>query len=276
MIPERGQPAIRGSFEQLRALSPAPEAAAEQAIAACMALAGWSYEPLPRDSFTKRPLPASWTDDDRVRVGAAGYELLAQLPPQQGPENAGRQGLEPAQDAAFEISLNGAVEDYVDVVDPVVGGTVGMAGSGCRASAVTDVFGSVEEYLVADSLLGNLHLQAMGAAASSPEFAALDEEWHGCVRDLLRTELPDDVEAPWQAVVTVLAAVDRHGPGALTSGASGRLAAADARCRRSTGHTTGTAAVEDRYLTAWYVAYGVEVEATRTLYERALTRLAGT
>ena len=268
-LPDRGAPDIRDWYDQLRAVRADPEHTVEGTMAACMRAAGWLYVALPRDAFSSAPLPASWADDERVLVTATGYQLVPQLPWEHGTVNAGREGLSAAQDAAFSTALSGPVEESIDVDDPVVGGTVGHPASGCRAEAVTEVYGSVEAYLAADSLAGNLHLQALAAAADSSDVAVLDRRWRECLAEALGDEAPRDVDESWQAVAAVMEEVGEDGPIALTTGASGRLAAADATCRVSTGYTTARAAVEDRHLSAWRDAYATEAAAARSLYERA-------
>ena len=178
-------------LESLRAVlvraSALAESAVNKAVAACMALVGYTYvvpsgvrDPLVAEALSLR----LWDRPQPARAATYGYLIpelsdIAELTP------------EPVLDPGYEAALNGKIVGSWEDTDPPLYAGAPMSGDvydGCLPSARTQVVGEGRpERLFLDHDL-KFHLDSFVYDATSRLYSSngwqeLDEEWAACMRE---------------------------------------------------------------------------------------------
>lgn len=201
-----------------------------EAIRVCMAGAGFNYTPL----ATIQALDLSGAIGfPRLTVEAAKANGYAATGPQ-GPQEPGSDTAEGRlfADPAFMTALNGKGSP---TTASTVQGTGTVAG-GCRGEAVTEIYGSAENYMLATGIAYNSFFPATLSASGDSGLAKAVQDWQTCMKE---TAYPS-FSNPQQASDAGKAAGGQE---------EIRIAVTDATCRQHTGFHAAIDKVLDRYVT---------------------------
>lgn len=237
-------------------------------VSDCMAAKGFDYRPGPTSVATG--LRAEYGDDvaraRRIGLGiakeyAATRALLRQeRASRDQPDYAARlRALRGPRDALVTVQVGGSD-----------GWSVSAPARGCEATALIDLYGSVEAAVVVQQLTDNLVTAPLDRAADDP---ALDDElqaWSACMQDR-----GHDVAERDAARGLVYLAYDSLPRGAAVA-TELEIATDDAECDRRAGYTPARRAVEDVYLTDFWQQNTQLVADATASQARALRNARGT
>jgi hypothetical protein len=216
--------------EAYASADPIAEKGMQEAVRLCMARAGFDYTP-----------PSSATTMDLN--GAIGFKrLTVEAAKASGYASTGPQGPhEPAPgtadgelfaNPAFTRALTGPADTAsVTTVD----GT-GTSSGGCRGEAMTQIYGSAENYMLATGIAYNSVLPASLSASGDSGITKAIKDWTSCMK-----------ETPYASFANPQQAADA---GKAAGGQEEfRIAVTDAVCRDKTGFHAALDKVLDKYLT---------------------------
>ncbi|MFE4545651.1 hypothetical protein [Arthrobacter sp. NPDC056727] len=221
-----------------------------EAIRVCMAGAGFKYTP-----------PATIQTLDLS--GAIGFpRLTVEAAKANGYEGAGDRGpQEPAQgtsegqlfsDPAFMAALNGKGSP---TTASTVQGTGTVAG-GCRGEAMTKIYGSADNYMLATGIAYNSFFPATLSASGDSGLTKAVQDWQGCMKE---TAYPS-FSNPQQASDAGKSAGGQE---------EMRIAVTDAVCREKIGFHAAIDKVLDRYVTTRMRELAPQIEQVKQIRETA-------
>ena len=230
--------------------SNAPAERARQAILKrCMNEAGFDWEEQGvsqvrvRDLISLKPL----TVEEARQHGYAN------------PEKSGRQErggpLSPAGTVAY-VGPPDAPKVSVDVL----GMAPSVSSKGCLATSYREVYGSVENGMLATGVTANAVLPAINGAIGDPSVIEADKKWSACMTD---AGLPgfDTPELAWNAA-------------RKNSSDAGSLAVADAKCREAIAYEATRTAALNSYLTTFLESNEAIITEIQGIRKQAASRAA--
>jgi hypothetical protein len=249
---------VAGIIRQAEAYAqadPVAEQGMQEAVRLCMAKAGFDYTP-PRGDR-----PHDLTEDigfKRLTVSAAkasGYAGTRPSGPHEpAPEAAeGRLFADPAFDDAL-AGPNGAA-----TITTVQGR--GTLSGGCRGEAMTRIYGSAENYMLATGIAEGSFYIATNSAVRDPGITKAIKDWEACMK-----------ETPYSSYTNPQQASDA---GKRAGGQDEfKIAVTDAVCRDKTGFHAALDKVLDKYLTTRMQQLAPEIEKVKEIRRTAATNAA--
>ena len=223
-------PGIIRQAEAYASADPIAEKGMQEAVRLCMARAGFDYTP---PSLEMKMDLNGAIGFNRLTVDtakASGYAGSGpQGPREPAPESAdGKLFATPAFNDAL-AGPNGAT-----AITSVEG--TGASSGGCRGEAMTRIYGSAENYLLATGIAYNSVLPASLSASGDSGIAKAISDWAACMKD-----------TPYASFANPQQAADA---GSVAGGQEEfRIAVTDAVCRDKTGFHTALDKVLDKFLT---------------------------
>ena len=223
-------PGIIRQAEAYASADPTAEKGMQEAVRRCMAKAGFDYTP-----------PSSEMTMDLN--GAIGFKrLTVDAAKASGYASTGPQGArEPAPESAdgklfanpdFTTALTGPA----DTASKATVGGMGTSSGGCRGEAMTQIYGSAENYMLATGIAYNSVLPASLSASGDSGITKAINDWAACMKD-----------SPYASFANPQQAAD---VGKRAGGQEEfRIAVTDAVCRDKTGFHAALDKVLDKYLT---------------------------
>lgn len=203
-----------------------------EAIRACMAGAGFKYTP----PETAQALDLNGAIGfPRLTVEAAkmsGYATTGSRGPQEPAPGTAEGQLYTAP--SFIAALNGTGSPTM--ASTVQGTGTGTVAGGCRGEAMTRIYGSAENYMLATGIAYNSFFPATLSASNDSGLTKALQNWQACMKE---TAYPS-FSNPQQASDAGKAAGGQE---------EIRIAVTDAVCREQTGFHTAIDKVLDRYVT---------------------------
>ena len=246
-------PGIIRQAEAYATADPVAEKGMQEAVRRCMAAAGYDYTP-------PLSMPAVDLNRDigfpRLTVEAAsasGYaSTQSKGPGEAAPDSAeGRLFADPA----FEAALAGNSDEVTKV------GSTGALSGGCRGEAMTRIYGSAENYMLATGMAYNPLLLATRSASGDAGIAKAVKAWTECMRD-----------TPYASFANPARAAEA---GRAAGGQEEfRIAVTDAVCRDQTGFHKSLDAVLDKYLTTRMQELAPQVEKVKEIRRMAAANAA--
>lgn len=223
-------PGIIRQAEAYASTDPIAETGVQKAVELCMAKAGFSYTP-PSAAMTMDLNGA--IGFKRLTVDAAKASGYAGTLPQ-GPREPvpGTADGKLFADPAFNKALTGPA----DSASMVRVGTTGTSAAGCRGEAMTKIYGSAENYMLATGIAYNSVLPASLSASGDSGITKAISDWAACMKETPYASFAD----PQQAAEEGTAAGGQE---------EFRIAMTDAVCRDKTGFHAALDKVLDKYLT---------------------------
>jgi hypothetical protein len=223
-------PGIILQAEAYASADPIAEKGMQEAVRLCMARAGFDYTP-PSSAMTMDLNGA--IGFKRLTVEAAKASGYASTGPQGPHESApGTADGELFANPAFTKALTGP-DDTASMA--TVDGT-GTSSGGCRGEAMTQIYGSAENYMLATGIASNWFFPATLAASGDSGITKAVADWAACMK-----------ETPYASFANPQQAADA---GKAAGGQEEfRIAVTDAVCRDKTGFHPALDKVLDKYLT---------------------------
>lgn len=223
-------PGIIRQAEAYASTDPIAEKGMQEAVRRCMAKAGFDYTP-----------PASETTMDlngaigfkRLTVDAAKASGYASTRPQGPHEPApGSADGKIFANPAFTKALTGPG----DTASMTTVDGMGTSSGGCRGEAMTQIYGSAENYMLATGIASNWFFPAALSASGDSGITKAVADWAACMK-----------ETPYASFSNPGQAADA---GKTAGGQEEfRIAVTDAVCRDKTGFHAALDKVLDKYLT---------------------------
>lgn len=223
-------PGIIRQAEAYATADPIAEKGMQEAVRLCMAKAGFDYTP-PTSDLTLDLNGA--IGFKRLTVDAAKAGGYASTGPQ-GPR-------EPAPESAdgklfADPAFNKALTGPGDTASMTAVGSAETSSGGCRGDAMTQIYGSAENYMLATGIAYNSFFPASLSASGDSGIAKAVTDWASCMQDTPYASFAN----PHQAVEAGKAAGGQE---------EFRIAVTDAVCRDKTGFHAALDKVLDKYLT---------------------------
>jgi hypothetical protein len=222
-------PGIIRQAEAYASTDPIAEKGIQETVRLCMAKAGFDYTP-----------PSS--DVTLDLNGAIGFKrLTVDAAKASGYASTGSQGPgEPAPDSA-DGKLFFANPDFnkaltADTASMTTVNGMGTSSGGCRGEAVTKIYGSPENYMLATGIAYNSFFPASLSASGDTGITKAVTNWVACMKDTSYSSFAN----PQQAADAGKAAGGQE---------EFRIAVTDAVCRDKTGFHAALDKVLDKYLT---------------------------
>jgi hypothetical protein len=234
---------------------PIAEEGMQEAVRLCMAKAGFDYTP-PKWNM---PLDLNGVMGfDRLTVDAAKAEGYAgtgpQGPHEPAPESSDGQLF---ADPAFNEAFTGPAGSGSQTAD----GGLGTSTGGCRGEAMTRIYGSAENYMLATGAAYNSFFIATNSASSDPGIARAVTDWKACMN-----------ETPYSSYANPQQASDA---GKAAGGKEEfRIAVTDAGCRDKTGFHAALDNILDRYLTTRIKQIAPDIEKVKEIRRNAAANAA--
>jgi len=247
---------VAGIIRQAEAYAtadPVAEKGMQEAVRRCMAAAGYDYTP---------PLSTLAIDLNkdigypRLTVEAAKASGYTSTQPR-GPGEAAPDSAEGRlfADPAFEAALAGTPTQVTKV------GDTGALSGGCRGEAMTRIYGSPENYMLATGMAYSSVLPATLSSSQDPGIAAAVKAWTDCMK-----------ETPYPSFANPARAVEA---GRAAGGQEEfRIAVTDAVCRDQTGFHKALDAVLDKYLTTRMQELAPQIERVKEIRRAAAANAA--
>lgn len=234
---------------------PVAEQGMQEAVRLCMAKAGFDYTP-PRGDRAH-----DLTEDigfKRLTVEAAKASGYAgnrpQEPGEPAPESAEGQLC---ADANFNTALAGP--NGSTTITTVQGR--GTTSGGCRGEAMTRIYGSPENYMLATGIAEGSFYIATNSAVRDPGIAKAIKDWETCMK-----------ETPYSSYTNPQQAADA---GKRAEGQDEfKVAVTDAVCRDKTGFHAALDKVLDKYLTTRMQQLAPEIEKVKEIRRTAAANAA--
>lgn len=233
---------------------PVAEKGMQEAVRLCMAKAGFDYTP-----------PASNLALDLN--GAIGFKrLTVEVAKASGYATTRPQGSgEPAPvtetgdlftDRAFNAALSGP-----DGSVTTTAGGMGATSGGCRGEAMTQIYGSAQNYMLATGVAYNSFFPATLSASGDSGIAKAVTDWTACMK-----------ETPYPSFANPQQAADA---GTAAGGQEEfRIAVTDAVCRDKTGFHAAIDTVLDKYLTTRMQELAPQIENVKEIRRAARANAA--
>ncbi|MET3920306.1 hypothetical protein [Arthrobacter sp. UYEF20] len=234
---------------------PVAEQGMQEAVRLCMARAGFDYTP-PRWNLTLDLNEA--IGSKRLTVEAAKASGYASSGPQ-GPH-------EPAPDSAdgrlfADQAFNNALTGPAGTAPMTTVQGKGTSSGGCRGEAMTQIYGSPENYMLATGIAYNSFYPVTDAASRDPELAKADQDWKACMN-----------ETPYSSYANTQQATDA---GKRAGGQEEfKIAVTDAVCRDKTGFHAALDKILDKYLTTRMQQLAPEIEKVQGIRRNAAANAA--
>lgn len=223
-------PGIIRQAEAYATADPIAEKGMQEAVRFCMAKAGFDYTP-PTSNLTLDLNGA--IGFKRLTVDAAkasGYaSTVPQGPGEPAPESADGKLF---ADPVFTKALTGPG----DTASMTAVGSAKTSSGGCRGDAMTQIYGSAENYMLATGIAYNSFFPASLSASGDSGIAKAVTDWASCMKDTPYASFAN----PHQAAEAGKAAGGQE---------EFRIAVTDAVCRDKTGFHPALDKVLDKYLT---------------------------
>ena len=253
-------PGIIRQAEAYATADPIAEKGMQEAVRLCMAKAGFDYTP-PTSNLTLDLNGA--IGFKRLTVDAAkasGYaSTVPQGPGEPAPESA--DGKLFANPAFIEALAGSGDAGSGDAGSTTAVGSVRAPSGGCRGDAMTQVYGSAENHMLATGIAYNSFFPASLAASSDSGIAKAVTDWASCMED---TPYPSFAN-PHQAAEAGKAAGGQD---------EFRIAVTDAVCRDKTGFHAALDKVLDKYLTTRMQELAPEIATVKEIRRTAATNAA--
>jgi hypothetical protein len=223
-------PGIIRQAEAYASTDPIAEKGMQEAVRLCMAKAGFDYTP-PSSAITMDLNGA--IGFKRLTVDAAKANGYASTGPQGPHEPApGTADGELFANPTFTKALTGPDE----TASMTTAGGMGTASGGCRGEAMTRIYGSAENYMLATGIASNWFFPATLSASGDSGITKAVADWAACMK-----------ETPYASFANPQQAADA---GKAAGGQEEfRIAVTDAVCRDKTGFHPALDKVLDKYLT---------------------------
>lgn len=235
----------------------AAEKGMQEAIRRCMEVAGFDYTPPVADMILDLNQAIGFK---RLTVDLAKSRGYAFATPQgtPEPEPSSPEGLLFA-DPAFAMALKGDTQTLAPA-----GSGMGTTTGGCRGEAMTAIYGSPENYMLATGVAYNSFFPASLASVGDAGITKAVQNWEACMK-----------ESPYASYTSPFEAFQA---GRSAGGQEEfRIAVTDAVCRDQTGFHAALDNVLDKYLTtrmqelAPEIARVKEIRRTAAANAEALT-----
>jgi hypothetical protein len=223
-------PGIIRQAEAYATADPIAEKGMQEAVRRCMATAGFDYTP-PTSDLTLDLNGA--IGFKRLTVDAAKASGYASAVPQ-GP---GEPAAESADGKLFANPVfTTALTGPGDTASMTAVGSTQTSSGGCRGDAMTQIYGSAENYMLATGIAYNSFFPASLSASGDSGIAKTVTDWASCMKDTPYASFAN----PHQAAEAGKAAGGQE---------EFRIAVTDAVCRDKTGFHAALDKVLDKYLT---------------------------
>jgi hypothetical protein len=248
-------PGIIRQAEAYASADPIAEKGMQEAVRLCMAKAGFEYTP-----------PTSVLTLDLN--GAIGFKrLTVEAAKASGYASTGPQGpQEPAPGSAdgklFAIpAFTKALTGPADTASMTTAGGMGTSSGGCRGEAMTQIYGSAENYMLATGIASNAFYPATLSASGDSGIAKAITDWAACMK-----------ETPYASFANPRQAADA---GKAAGGQEEfRIAVTDAVCRDKTGFHAALDKVLDKYLTTRMQQLAPELDRVKEIRRIAAANAA--
>ncbi|MDQ0616648.1 hypothetical protein [Arthrobacter globiformis] len=240
---------VAGIIRQAEAYAhadPVAEQGMQEAVRQCMAKAGFDYTPPKWAS----PLDLNgFIGFKRLSVETAKTSGYASTEPQ-GPHEPtpGSADGQLFADPAFNDALTGPAGTQLKTTADGLGTSAG----GCRGQAMTRIYGSAENYMLATLGASNSLLIATNSASSDPGVDRTIKDWKACMNETPHSSYAN----PQQASDAGKAAGGQE---------EFRIAVADAVCRDKTGFHATLDSILDKYLTTRMQQLAPEIERVKEI-----------
>jgi len=223
-------PGIIRQAEAYATADPIAEKGMQEAVRLCMAKAGFDYTP-PTSDLTLDLNGA--IGFKRLTVDAAKASGYAST----GPQGSGEPAPESADGKLFaNPDFTKALTGPEDTASKATVGGMGTSSGGCRGEAMTQIYGSAENYMLATGIAYNSFFPASLSASGDSGIAKAVTDWASCMKDTPYASFAN----PHQAAEAGKAAGGQE---------EFRIAVTDAVCRDKTGFHAALDKVLDKYLT---------------------------
>ncbi len=223
-------PGIIRQAEAYATADPIAEKGMREAVRLCMAKAGFDYTP-PTSDLTLDLNGA--IGFKRLTVDAAKASGYAS----NGPQGSQEPAPESADGKLFaDPDFTKALTGPEGTVSKATVGGMGTSSGGCRGVAMTQIYGSAENYMLATGIAYNSFFPASLSASGDSGIAKAVTDWASCMKDTPYASFAN----PHQAAEAGKAAGGQE---------EFRIALTDAVCRDKTGFHAALDKVLDKYLT---------------------------
>lgn len=223
-------PGIIRQAEAYATADPIAEKGMQEAVRLCMAKAGFDYTP-PTSDLTLDLNGA--IGFKRLTVDAAKASGYAS----NGPQGSREPAPESADGKLFaNPDFTKALTGPEDTASKATVGGMGTSSGGCRGEAMTQIYGSAENYMLATGIAYNSFFPASLSASGDSGIAKAVTDWASCMKDTPYASFAN----PHQAAEAGKAAGGQE---------EFRIAVTDAVCRDKTGFHAALDKVLDKYLT---------------------------
>lgn len=249
-------PGIIRQAEAYASTDPIADKGMQEAVRRCMATAGFDYTP---------PSPEMKMDLN----GAIGFNrLTVDAAKASGYAGSGPHGpREPAPGSAdgklfADPAFNDALAGPNGAATTTTVGSMGTSSGGCRGEAMTRIYGSAENYMLATGIAYNSVLPASLSASGDSGIAKAVSDWAACME-----------ETPYSSYANPEQAADA---GRAAGGQEEfRIAVTDAVCRDKTGFHAALDTVLDKYLTTRMQELAPQIEKVKEIRRTAASNAAG-
>jgi hypothetical protein len=241
--------------EAYASADPVAEKGMQEAVRRCMAKAGFDYTP-PGSELTLDLNGA--IGFKRLTVDAAKASGYASTGPQ-GPHEPtpGSADGKLFANPAFTNALTGPG----DTASMTTVGGMGTSSGGCRGEAMTQIYGSAENYMLATGIAYNSFFPASLSASGDSGIDKAVTDWTACMK-----------ETPYASFANPGQAADA---GKTAGGQEEfRIAVTDAVCRDKTGFHAALDRVLDKYLTTRMQELAPEIEKVKEIRRVAAANAA--
>lgn len=248
-------PGIIRQAEAYAQADPVAEGGMQEATRRCMAAAGFDYTPPGTDMTLDLNGAIGFK---RLTVDAAkgsGYAATRS----QGPREAAPESAEALlfADPAFTTALAGPKSPAT--ITMVQGS--GTSSGGCRGEAMTRIYGSPENYMLATGIAYNSFFVATASASGDSGVAKAIKDWASCMK-----------ESPYASYTSPQQAADA---GTAAGGPEEfKIAVTDAVCRDKTGFHAKLDNVLDKYLTTRMQELAPEIDKVKEIRRTAAANAA--
>lgn len=241
---------ITRQAEAYASADPIAEKGMQEAVRRCMAKAGFDYTP-----------PSSGMSLDLN--GAIGFKrLTVDAAKTSGYASTGPQGPgEPAPESAdgklvANPAFTNALTGPGDTASMTKVGGMGTSSGGCRGEAMTEIYGSTENYMLATGIAYNSVLPASLSASGDSGITKAISDWAACMK-----------ETPYASFANPQQAADA---GRAAGGQEEfKIAVTDAVCRDKTGFHAALDKVLDKYLTTRMQELAPQIETVKEIRRAA-------
>jgi len=249
---------ITRQAEAYASVDPIAEKGMQEAVRRCLAKAGFDYTPPSSDMTLDLNGAIGFK---RLTIDAAKTSGYASTGPQ-GPHEPAPESKDGKLFAnpAFTNALTGPG----DTASMTKVGGMGTSSGGCRGEAMTQIYGSTENYMLATGIAYNSVLPASLSASGDSGITKAISDWAACMK-----------ETPYASFANPQQAADA---GRAAGGQEEfKIAVTDAVCRDQTGFHAALDKVLDKYLTtrmqelAPEIARVKEIRRTAAAIAEALT-----